>query len=633
LPYFSHGKRDDFIQRRYLQAFHEGLDPSHPDYIAGANPLSSVYSGRMVDLDRMHVYAWDARPHPAFPADTDAWGDGPNWRLGHWVTGRIASAPVAATVRAVLADHGFAAHDTGALNGLLGGLVVDRVMSARETLQPLELAFFCDTRESGAKIVFAHRGAAEPAAELTPDDLVETRPEVALATLKRAQETDLPAAAKITFIAAGGDYPPAVEEARRLAGRSGRVALADLPLALDVEQAAGIAEVWLFEAWAARERAQFSLPPSRLALEPGDAVTLAANGRSHLLRITEIGEHGVRDIEALSLDPEVYIDAPGSTRGQSGAVSVIAGQPFVVFLDLPLLRGDEPPAAGYVAAAQNPWPGPIALYRSPETSGFQLKAMAIAPVVTGVTLDPLPPGAVSRLDRATSVRVKLDSGALASVTELALLGGANLAAVRNEDGGWEVLQFLSAVLIAPATYTLTGFLRGLAGTEHAMRAPVAAGARFVLLDGSLARIDMTEDEIGIAFNWRCGPASRDIGSPHYAQVAHTFVGEGLKPLSPAHVRGSRLDGDLNLTWVRRTRVGGDSWDGIDVPLGETEERYEIDILDGSTVKRTLAATSPSAVYTAADQTADFGSPQSSVPLRIFQLSATRGRGTPREATL
>ena len=226
-----------------------------------------------------------------------------------------------------------------------------------------------------------------------------------------------------------------------------------------------------------------------------------------------------------------------------------------------------------------------------------------------------------------------DSGALASVTELALLGGANLAAVRNAEGQWEVLQFLSAVLTAPATYTLSGFLRGQAGTERAMRAPLAAGARFVLLDGALARVDMTEDEVGLAFNWKCGPASRDIGSPNYVGIAHTFVGEGLKPLSPVHVRGWRSAGDLNLAWVRRTRAGGDSWDGVDVPLAEAEERYEIDILDGATVKRTLFATSPSATYTAAQQTADFGSPQSSVSLRIFQISATRGRGTSSEATL
>ena len=587
----------------------------------------------MVDLDRMHIYAWDARPWPAFPPDTETWGDGPNWRLGHWITGRIASAPLGATVRAILADHGFAAHDTGGLEGLLGGLVVDRVMSARETLQPLELAFFFDTRESGARIVFAHRGAVGPAAE--PPPATWWRPARRLRSPRshvRRRRTCRPRPRSPTS-SPRGDYPSAVEEARRLAGRSARVALADLPLALDAEQAAEIAEVWLFEAWAARERAQFSLPPSRLALEPGDVVGLTAGGRSRLLRITEIGDHGVRDIEALGVDPDVYVDAPGATRGAGGGVQVIVGQPFVLFLDLPLLRGDEPPAAGYVAAAQSPWPGPIAFYRSPETSGFELEAMALAPATTGVTLDPLPPGATSRLDRATGVRVKLDSGALASVTELALLGGANLAAVRNEDGAWEVLQFLSAVLTAPATYALTGFLRGQAGTEHAMRAPLAAGARFVLLDGALARVDMTEDEIGLALNWKCGPANRDIGSPNYVEVAHTFVGEGLRPLSPAHVRGSRSAGDLGLGWVRRTRIGGDSWDGIDVPLGETQERYEIDILDGSTVKRTLTATSPGATYTAAQQTADFGSPQSPISLRIFQISATRGRGTPREAVV
>jgi hypothetical protein len=633
LPCFSHGKRDDFMQRRYLEAFHDGLDPDHPRYVAGANPLSAVYGGRMIDIDRMHVYAWDARPYPAFPADTAAWGDGANWRLGHWLNGRMASAPLGPTVAAILADHGFAAHDTLALNGALGGLVVDRILSARETLQPLELAFFFDTRESGARIVFAHRGAAASAAELTPDTLVETRAEAALFTLTRAQETDLPASARITYISAAADYPAAVEEARRLAGRSERVALADLPLVLDAEQAAEIAEVWLFEAWAARERAQFALPPSRLALEPGDSVSLAANGRSHRLRITEVGEHGARDIETLSLDPDVYADAPGATRDRGGSVAVIAGQPFVAFLDLPLLRSDTPPAAGYVAAAQNPWPGPIAIYRSPETSGFRLEAIASAPAVTGVTLDPLPAGPTSRLDRGTSIRVQLDQRTLASVTELALLGGANLAAVRNEDGEWEVLQFLSAVLTASATYVLTGLLRGQGGTERAMRTPLAAGARFVLLDAALARVDMTEDEVGLAFNWRCGPASRDLGSPSYVQLTHTFVGDGLRPFSPVHIRGTRSAGDLNLAWIRRTRIGGDSWDAVDVPLGEAEERYEIDILDGATVKRTIVATSPTATYTAAQQTADFGSPQPGISLRIHQMSATRGRGTPREATL
>ena len=115
-----------------------------------------------------------------------------------------------------------------------------------------------------------------------------------------------------------------------------------------------------------------------------------------------------RRIRAVTLIPGAgefaYAQEPVT---RSGSVDVIAGQPFVLFLDLPLLRGDEPPAAGYIAAAQSPWPGPIAVYRSP-AHGLPAPRHAFAPAVTGVTLDPLPTGATSRLDRATAVRVKLD---------------------------------------------------------------------------------------------------------------------------------------------------------------------------------------------------------------------------------
>jgi len=115
----------------------------------------------------------------------------------------------------------------------------------------------------------------------------------------------------------------------------------------------------------------------------------------------------------------------------AGGAAVVVGQPLVVFLDLPLLRGDEPPHAGTVAAAQNPWPGGVAFYRSPETSGFLLKALARTPAVTGVTIDPVWPGATSRFERGNTFRVRLDQGSLASVTDLALLGGANTAAIQN----------------------------------------------------------------------------------------------------------------------------------------------------------------------------------------------------------
>jgi SPP1 family predicted phage head-tail adaptor len=99
------------------------------------------------------------------------------------------------------------------------------------------------------------------------------------------------------------------------------------------------------------------------------------------------------------------------------------------------------------------------------------------------------------------------------------------------------------------------------------------------------------------------------------------------------VPAMRFTGDLALSWVRRTRIGGDSWDSVEVPLAEETERYEVDILDGPDVVRTISSSTPSLTYTAAEQTADFGAPQSSLSLRVYQLSPVFGRGTPHTTTL
>jgi hypothetical protein len=94
----------------------------------------------------------------------------------------------------------------------------------------------------------------------------------------------------------------------------------------------------------------------------------------------------------------------------------------------------------------------------------------------------------------------------------------------------------------------------------------------------------------------------------------------------------RDDGGVTIRWIRRTRADGDSWTG-EVPLGEDSERYEVDILSGTTVVRTLSVTTSSVLYAAADELADFGMAQSSLTVRVAQLSATVGRGFAAEKTL
>jgi hypothetical protein len=74
-------------------------------------------------------------------------------------------------------------------------------------------------------------------------------------------------------------------------------------------------------------------------------------------------------------------------------------------------------------------------------------------------------------------------------------------------------------------------------------------------------------------------------------------------------------------------------DGVDVPLNEESERYEVDVMNGANTVRTIAATAPTARYSAAQQVADFGSAQSAISLRVYQFSASVGRGWPGAAII
>ena len=79
------------------------------------------------------------------------------------------------------------------------------------------------------------------------------------------------------------------------------------------------------------------------------------------------------------------------------------------------------------------------------------------------------------------------SGSLASADDISVFAGANALAVQNADGDWEIVQFANATLTAPGQWTLTRLLRGRRGSEGAMRSPVAAGARVVVLNDSLSQ--------------------------------------------------------------------------------------------------------------------------------------------------
>jgi hypothetical protein len=391
----------------------------------------------------------------------------------------------------------------------------------------------------------------------------------------------------------------------------------------------------LAEAWIGRETARLALPPSSIAFDPGDVIEIVVDGRPRAFRIDRIRDAGAREIEAQRAEAAVYGPPLPGIKPPSIGTPPVYGAAVLRIMDLPMLRETDVPWAPYAAASASPWSG-IVVLDSATGTGFALDTTLPVRAAMGETLAPFGAGPTVYWDRTNVLAIKLYAGELASRSEDDILaGGANALAIQNPDGDWEIVQFSQAQLTGSGTYNVSTLLRGRLGTEHAMRSPLPAGAPVVLLDGAISQLQTTLAERGQARFYRWGPPGIDLSDPAWQQATFTARAIGLMPWAPVHVRGTRNGaGDLTITWVRRTRFGGVWADGTDVPLNEESERYEVDILDaGGAVKRTIAVTAPAATYTAAQQIVDFGAVQLSIAVKMYQLSATVGRGRPAAVTL
>ncbi|MEL6283480.1 MAG: glycoside hydrolase TIM-barrel-like domain-containing protein [Pseudomonadota bacterium] len=576
LPHFSRGGRDDLIQRRYIEAV--------LSYWSGdANPISSVYGAPMLDLSRAFIWTWDVRPWPDFPQRETVWSDGPKHDLGHWLTGRLGGAPLADLVRAICAEHGVADVDASELKSVVHGLVADRVLSARELLQPLMLAYGFDAVEVDGVLRFKHRGDA-PATPIFIDGMVvDDLPDEVQAPLELQTDEDLatPTSARLTYVQGAADYEPGSAESKVEGEGREVVSVSELPLALTPQEAQAITDRWLSEAMVARDTATFTAPPSNLGLTPGDTVALntgaQAVGTFRIARIQEAGQG--REIEAVRIESRHHspnvIDPPLPSAYPTPA---LLAPPEVAFLDLPLVTGAETPHAPHIAAFVAPWPTELSVYRSDRDEGYLPDTTITTPAMMGLSLDPLPVGRPNLWTGLNGFRVAFSDAELLSRDELAVLNGANAAAIETPAGAWEVFQFRNAELIAANEYRLSWLLRGQAGTEADMDV-APSGSRVVILSDALQQSTIPETARGLTRHFRVGPSQRGYVDASYRHVVASFKGVGLRPYAPTHLKATRSsDGGIALSWIRRTRYGGDNWENVDSPLGEETERYRIRLL-------------------------------------------------------
>ena len=628
LPYFSSGGRSDMAQLRFLEAHFDHWDPESPHFEPQANPVSPVYGGRMVDPAHICVWAWDARPFPAFPAMTATWRDGDNWHRGHWLNGRLSSAPVGSLFTTILADHGLAGHDATQDGGSVAGYVVDRPSTARAALEPLvDLCGIAVRDDSGVLELRDDLAPGAPAIALTDLAVGENG---GVAERTRMPDRDMPREVELAFADPFRDYQSSVARVAQPGEEGSGGKTFAFPGCIEVGAAEALLADWVQRQRAGRETVSFAVPGTQIEVAPGALVSLPGDevGRDYLVTEVEIGS--IRRVNARRVARTVPTPWRSGRMAAARAQSALVGAPHVLLLDLPTMPGGQLAHEQFrVAAFSRPWRSQL-VYCAPEEAGYAHVATVPLPATVGEVVVAAGGTFEGRYDRAGRIRVTLYGGSLSSVSTAALLNGANTAAMRADGGSWEIFQFGTAEEVEPSTWELGLLLRGQLGTGDAALAGASQGAPFVLVNDTVVRAGLAPEQAGLPLNWLVGPAGRDFGGPSF--VGLTMAG-GLRaqlPLAPVHLRCAAMPGgDVVLSWTRRGRIDADSWLGEDIPLGEESERYRIEIApeDGPAM-RTVETGAPHWTYTAALSGADFPARPATIAVTVRQISPRAGGGLP-----
>lgn len=295
----------------------------------------------MIDMSKAHVWAWDARPYPQFPALSDLWSDGANYARGHWISGRAVSQPLANVVAEICERAGLVDVDVSGLYGVVRGYALEGGLSARGALQSLMLGYGFDAVERDGEVIFRMRDG-RAVASVTPE-ILGLSEEGAVFETSRSPQAEVAGRVRLSYIETDGAFETRAVEAV-FPDDPGEVAAAsEVALSLTRPEAQRIVERWLSEARVARDSARFALPPSLGYLGAGDVLDIKTEEGERRYRVDRVEQSGLLMMEAVRVEPGLY-QASEENDDQVNIAPFSAPVTVTpVFLDLPLMSGQEDP--------------------------------------------------------------------------------------------------------------------------------------------------------------------------------------------------------------------------------------------------------------------------------------------------
>jgi len=593
-PPFSNSKRDDQEQRMCLDAL--------LTYWGNNNPVATQYQGHMIAMEKTHVWAWDARPYPSFPALSDVWRDADNYAKGHWIMGRMGQIMLSNILVDIANRVGVSVTVRDDL-GAIDGYVIENITSAREAIEPLLQSFGINLNSEDGVLAFSSIKKPVSATSINQSDLIwsnngEYYSFESDQNLKVSQFN-------FSSYSVENQYEIVTHQAQDGAA-NGSLAQYSAPIIGNYELRNNIARRSLISAQQGNETLEIN--PSLalgLSLEIGDNVNFL-----------ETGTWTVSAIEG-TLPPKMRLSRPQpeglskyngtESHGNYGAAFAPAPLGFVLDLPYPFVSPQDPKPVFY--GTSSPWPGGLNVSLYGETI-----ARIERPARAGTLVDSIA-AAITSAKLNTNIDVHLDFGFLDPTS--------NYCGLMQAGKIIDIIYFESATLIGADTYRLSGLVRGLNGIAFAPA--LSAGCQIIILDEAGVTANLTKERWRQVLDWQFAP----LTSPNAEIVTSSFDASASLPWSPCHLRAKRVSGGIAISFIPRENGNYDNWE-MPSPL-QSNYIYQIEILNQNTILRTINSQAPDYLYE--DEIVDFGSTQTYLALKVAQFALDGRLGAVKSETI
>lgn len=421
--------------------------------------LKKWQSSEMVE--KMFLWAWDARPFPYFPNLCDMWADCHNWQTGHWIQGKISQLNVSDVLSDLLQKVGLKGDqfDTSDVKGLLSGYVINDQQPVRSIIKMLRRCYFFDVVEQNSKLKFIQKGRGVTT-EIPIGEMVTNN----VAKLVNISQLDLNSKVNVVYFNRNFGYPIDVKYAEL--PRQGNAATVPIPLIMEEGEAQNIAEVLLYSSWQERNLYNFKLPIKYAWLLPSDVIAISDGEKRHTMRIIKTKFESMSiQVMGVGYDPSIYKLSFPSTRSlmlKEYPPSRVS-KSIVEMIDLPHIKGNI--ASFTLISEEEGWKG-ATLFISYDDKNYKPIASANIQSTYGYVIE--------FTDEGITVVLRFGKIDVMSPTVLALVGK-------------EIIKFQDAKLIDKNKYKLSNLIRGQEGTkkyEH------TSGEKFILLDDSIISFEV-----------------------------------------------------------------------------------------------------------------------------------------------